>query len=58
MASGQAWFWSPEWQAREDQADADRAAGRIETFGSAEDFIAALRSIAEPTKGPPQLMMR
>lgn len=44
----QAWFWNPEWQAGEREADADRAAGRVETFGSDEDFTAALRSIAKP----------
>ena len=44
----QAWFWAPEWQAGERQADADRAAGRVETFGSDEEFKAALRSIAKP----------
>ncbi|PZS23761.1 MAG: AbrB family transcriptional regulator [Acidimicrobiales bacterium] len=40
--AAQAWFWSPEWQAGERQADADRAAGRIETFASGEELIAAL----------------
>lgn len=44
----QAWFWTPEWQAGEREADADRAAGRVEAFGSDEDFTSAIRSIAKP----------
>ncbi len=44
----QAWFWTPEWQAGEREADADLVAGRVETFDSGEDFGAALRSIAKP----------
>jgi bifunctional DNA-binding transcriptional regulator/antitoxin component of YhaV-PrlF toxin-antitoxin module len=44
----QAWFWAPEWQAGEREADADRAAGRVESFDSGEDFVEALRSIAKP----------
>lgn len=44
----QAWFWTAAWQAGEREADADLAAGRVETFGSGEEFSAALRSIAKP----------
>lgn len=39
----QAWFWTPEWQAGEREADADLAAGRVETFESGEDLIRALK---------------
>jgi antitoxin PrlF len=38
----QAWFWTPEWQAGEREADADRAAGRAETFASGDELIHAL----------------
>ena len=38
----QAWFWTPEWQAKEREADADKAAGRVERFESHEAFLAAL----------------
>jgi hypothetical protein len=38
----QAWFWTPEWQAKEREADADKAAGRVERFESDEAFTAAL----------------
>lgn len=44
----QAWFWSPEWQQGEREADADLAAGRAETFPSGEEFLGALRSRAKP----------
>jgi hypothetical protein len=38
----QAWFWTPEWQAKEREADADKAAGRVERFDNDEAFLAAL----------------
>jgi antitoxin PrlF len=46
----QAWFWSPEWQAGEREADADRAAARLESFSSEEEFIDALRARAKGRK--------
>lgn len=43
----QAWFWTERWQKMEREVDDDIAAGRTETFDSAEDFIADLdRQIA------------
>lgn len=41
--ASQAWFWTPEWQAGEREADADLAAGRVETFASGEELIDGLR---------------
>jgi hypothetical protein len=38
----QAWFWTPEWQAGEREADEDIAAGRTTFFASTEDFLTAL----------------
>lgn len=38
----QAWFWQPEWQAREREAAADLAAGRSRVLGSSEAFLASL----------------
>jgi len=32
IAASQAWFWTPEWQAGEREADADIAAGRVTTY--------------------------
>ena len=43
----QAWFWSPEWQAGEREADADRDAGRVETFASGDEFLDALGTRAK-----------
>lgn len=43
----QAWFWTPEWQAGEREADADRASGTTEMFESGEEFIGALRDRAK-----------
>jgi hypothetical protein len=40
----QAWFWTPEWQAGERQADEDIVAGRLTRYGSDEEFLTALRS--------------
>jgi len=37
----QAWFWTPEWQAKEAEADREIAAGRG-TAMSAEEFVAEL----------------
>jgi bifunctional DNA-binding transcriptional regulator/antitoxin component of YhaV-PrlF toxin-antitoxin module len=38
----QAWFWTPEWQAGERQADRERAAGQGEIYHSDEEFEQAL----------------
>lgn len=45
--AGQAWFWSPDWQAGERDADQDREADRAETFSSDEAFIGALHARAK-----------
>lgn len=39
----QAYFWTPEWQAAEREADQDIAAGRVYKYGDADSAIAALR---------------
>jgi bifunctional DNA-binding transcriptional regulator/antitoxin component of YhaV-PrlF toxin-antitoxin module len=52
----QAWFWAPEWQAGEAEADADDAAERGETFNSADKFVEALRTGAKPVKRRAQWM--
>jgi AbrB family looped-hinge helix DNA binding protein len=49
----QAWFWTPTWQAGERQADADRAAARVETFRSGEELVEALHNRAQPVSAPP-----
>jgi antitoxin PrlF len=40
----QAWFWTPAWQTGEREADADRRAGRMESFASGGEFLGALQS--------------
>jgi antitoxin PrlF len=48
----QAWFWTPEWQAGEREAEADLAAGRVETFASGEDLLRALERRSKRTREP------
>ncbi len=38
----QAWFWTPEWQAKEREAEAAIAAREGTFFASEEDFLASL----------------
>lgn len=47
----QAWFWTPEWQAGEREADVQEAAGLGETFESGDAFLGALRARAKPAAG-------
>ena len=42
----QAWFWTPEWQAGEREADAEIKAGRGRRFNSDEEFLASLEEDA------------
>jgi hypothetical protein len=50
----QAWFWTPEWQAKEREADEDIAAGRFERFYSDEEFLAAMQPAAQAAPGQAQ----
>ena len=38
----QAWFWTPEWQRKEHEAEADKVAGNVDRYGSDNEFLAAL----------------
>jgi hypothetical protein len=38
----QAWYWTREWQAKEHEADDDRAAGRVSRYETDEDFLTEL----------------
>ncbi len=42
----QAWFWTPEWQAGEREADEENKAGLGTVYHSGEEFIAALEAEA------------
>lgn len=39
----QAWFWTPEWQAGERQADEDLRPVNFDDFDTMDDFIALLK---------------
>jgi hypothetical protein len=41
--SGQEWFWTPEWQAGEREADEQIARGEGTTYESDEEFLESLR---------------
>lgn len=41
-ARDQRWFWTPEWQAREREADEDILAGRVTRHATDDDFLKAL----------------
>ena len=43
---GQAWFWTPEWQAGEREADEDLTAGRSDVFDSDEEFARRLAQVS------------
>lgn len=43
-ADDQSWFWTFGWQAGEREASEDIAAGRLESFDSAEEFLASFAS--------------
>ncbi len=40
LKDDQSWYWSEEWQAGEQAAEADLAAGRGQVFDTMEDFFA------------------
>lgn len=42
IPADQAWFWSPEWQARIAEAEADRVRGNSVVYRSGEEFLASL----------------
>jgi AbrB family looped-hinge helix DNA binding protein len=50
--ASQAWFWTHVWQAGEREADADRAAGRVQTFESGDAFLDALAARAKGRRRP------
>ncbi len=42
--SSQAWFWGPDWQEGEREAERQRADGEGTVYGSGEEFVEALES--------------
>jgi len=46
----QSWYWTPEWQAAEKEADEDIAAGRVQSFDNIDDAINFLhQQVEKPT---------
>lgn len=41
-AEAQAWYWSPEWQAAEQEADEELAEGEYDEFETVEAFVDSL----------------
>ena len=46
-----AWVYSPAWQERLREADADLAAGRVRRFGDDDDFLAHLEALDDEAGG-------
>jgi len=46
--ASQAWYWTPEWQAGEREADEDIAAGRVERLMNDEEFLESRRRDLKP----------
>ena len=42
IPADQAWFWTPTWQARIAEAEADRAVGNTTVYVSEDEFLASL----------------
>ncbi|MBS2966443.1 AbrB/MazE/SpoVT family DNA-binding domain-containing protein [Actinocrinis puniceicyclus] len=42
IPADQAWFWTPTWQARIAEAEADRLAGNSTVYESEDEFLASL----------------
>jgi len=42
IPADQAWFWEPEWQDGEKEADEDIAAGRVKSFDNTDDLLEEL----------------
>lgn len=43
VPKAQAWFWTPEWQVKEREAEASRKRGDYRQFSSAKKLVAGLR---------------
>jgi len=55
VSKDQLWFWTPEWQAKEREAEEDIQAGRVETFRSADELTRSLRRAHKrSSKKPPR----
>jgi len=47
----QSWYWTPEWQAAEKEADEDFSSGRVHRFENVDEAIKFLHQQAEKADG-------
>lgn len=47
VAEEDAWFWTPEWQAKEREADEEIAAGRARTYDSMDELFADIDELRD-----------
>jgi hypothetical protein len=52
----QAYFWTPEWQAGEQEAEEDIAAGRVYEFDNVDDLIASLHAYRKKARAKSRSM--
>jgi len=50
----QSWYWTPQWQAAEKEADEDIATGRVHRYNNADDAIKFLHEQRERSSGEDQ----
>lgn len=46
----QLWFWTPEWQKKEREADEDIAQGRVKEFSTVEELLKDLLPLCDPIR--------
>lgn len=47
VPASERWFWTPQWQAMEHEADADLAAGHRQRFETADNFLTHLDDLSD-----------
>lgn len=50
----QSWYWTPQWQAAEKEADEDIAAGRVQRYNNVDDAIKFLHEQRDHSSGEDQ----
>jgi hypothetical protein len=53
----QSWYWTPQWQAAEKEADEDIAAGRVHRYNNADDAIKFLHEQRDPSSKESEQVM-
>lgn len=47
----QSWYWTPQWQAAEKEADEDIADGRVHRYNNVDEAIKFLKEQRDPPSG-------